>query len=208
MSPDNLNIIVVSKLGNSRVMYHSSHMIEIPYKINGAYVYIDASKWDGSVEAVMKEIYKKCGYMEPHLYRDVRSFVVLMKFKKSNKKDWIPLPSVTSSSFLGTPFSECLTIRKVIFNDPATIVFWGDGTKTVVKCQDGDIFDPEKGLAMAITKKALGNKGNYCNELKKWLPKDKEETTIVVRSGQSTAEAIAKAINRMTSAMKEVDKRK
>lgn len=63
-------------------------------------------------------------------------------------------------------------IKNVIFNDPATIVFWVDGTKTVVKAQDGDIFDPEKGLTMAITKKALGNKANYCNELKKWLPKE------------------------------------
>lgn len=63
-------------------------------------------------------------------------------------------------------------IKNVIFNDPATIVFWADGSKTVVKAQDGDIFDPEKGLTMAITKKALGNKGNYCNELKKWLPKE------------------------------------
>lgn len=64
------------------------------------------------------------------------------------------------------------TIKNVIFNDPATIVFWADETKTVVKAQDGDIFDPEKGLAMAISKKALGNKGNYCNELKKWLPNE------------------------------------
>lgn len=63
-------------------------------------------------------------------------------------------------------------IKNVIFNDPATIVFWADGSKTVVKAQDGDIFDPEKGLTMAISKKALGNKGNYCNELKKWLPKE------------------------------------
>jgi hypothetical protein len=63
-----------------------------------------------------------------------------------------------------------IEIKNVIFNDPATIVFWTDGTKTVVKCQDGDEFDPEKGLAMAISKKSLGNKGNYCNELKKWLP--------------------------------------
>lgn len=63
-------------------------------------------------------------------------------------------------------------IKNVIFNDPATIVFWEDGTKTVVKCQDGDEFDPEKGLAMAVAKKAYGNKGSYCNKLKKWLPKE------------------------------------
>lgn len=59
-------------------------------------------------------------------------------------------------------------IENVIFNGPATIVIWKDGTKTVVKCDKGDIFDPEKGLAMAISKRALGNKGNYCDEFKKW----------------------------------------
>ena len=61
-------------------------------------------------------------------------------------------------------------IDRVIHNNPATIVFWGDGDKTVVKCQEGDTYDPEKGLAMAISKKVLGNKGNYCNVFKKWVP--------------------------------------
>lgn len=58
-------------------------------------------------------------------------------------------------------------IQNVMFNDPATIVFWADGTKTVVKAVY-DEFDPEKGLAMAIAKKALGNKGKYFNTIKKW----------------------------------------
>lgn len=75
-------------------------------------------------------------------------------------------------------------IKNVIFNDPATIVFWEDGTKTVVKCQDGDEFDPEKGLAMAIVKKTYGNKGSYCNKLKKWLPKEEpvDNNHIILRS--------------------------
>lgn len=59
-------------------------------------------------------------------------------------------------------------IKDVIFNPPATIVLWQDGTKTVVKAGD-DAFDPEKGLAMAISKKALGNKGSYYNTFKKWV---------------------------------------
>ncbi len=65
-------------------------------------------------------------------------------------------------------------IKKVIFNDPATIVFWDDGTKTVVKTQNGEAYDPEKGLAMAITKKALGNEGNYYNTFTKWLKESEE----------------------------------
>lgn len=63
-------------------------------------------------------------------------------------------------------------LMRVIYNDPATIAFWSDGTKTAVKAQPGDIFDPEKGLAMVIAKKACGNKGNYYNGFKKWLPKE------------------------------------
>lgn len=60
-------------------------------------------------------------------------------------------------------------MRKVIFNDPATIVYWADGTKTVVKAREGTIFDSEKGLAMAISKKFLGNRGNYYNAFRKHL---------------------------------------
>lgn len=64
-----------------------------------------------------------------------------------------------------------ISIKNVIFNDPATIIFWNDGTKTVVKAENEE-FDPEKGLAMAISKKVLGNKGNYYETFKKWLPEE------------------------------------
>lgn len=62
-----------------------------------------------------------------------------------------------------------LTIKDVIFNPPATIVLWMDGTKTVVKDQGEVFYDPEKGMAMATAKKAFGNKGNYYNQFKKYL---------------------------------------
>lgn len=61
-------------------------------------------------------------------------------------------------------------IKRVIFNNPATVVFWGDGTKTVVKCSGGDVFNPEMGLALAICKKAFGNTGAYNDVFKRWVP--------------------------------------
>jgi len=67
------------------------------------------------------------------------------------------------------------TIKKVIFNDPATIVIWGDNTKTVVKCQPGDKYDKKLGLALCLSKKLLGNKGNYNEVFKKWIDKPDEE---------------------------------
>lgn len=70
-------------------------------------------------------------------------------------------------------------IKDVIYNDPATIIFWEDGTKTVVKCKN-EKFDPEKGLVMAFSKKILGNKGNYYNIFKKWLPDEKPNTTVPI----------------------------
>lgn len=51
---------------------------------------------------------------------------------------------------------------------------WSDGTKTTVKCQEGDEYSKEVGLALCISKKALGNKPNFNNVFKKWIP---EETT-------------------------------
>ena len=68
-------------------------------------------------------------------------------------------------------------IKKVKFNPPATIVFWTDNTKTVVKCK-GEDYDPEKGLAMCICKKVLGDKGNYYEVFKKWLPKDDDSDVV------------------------------
>lgn len=70
-------------------------------------------------------------------------------------------------------------IDKVIFNDPATIVIWSDGTKTIVKAGKDEYFDKEKGLAMAISKKALGNKGNYFNTFKKHGAVDGDEEIYV-----------------------------
>lgn len=67
-------------------------------------------------------------------------------------------------------------IKEVKFNPPATIVFWNDGTKTVVKSQDDEPFDPEKGLAMAIIKKHFAcNKGYFNNLFKKYCGDFKAE---------------------------------
>ena len=67
------------------------------------------------------------------------------------------------NSLYGNPVTRAnpFAIKKLIINYPATIVLWADGTKTVVKCQKDEVYDPEKGFAMAFMKKALGNKGNY-----------------------------------------------
>lgn len=62
-------------------------------------------------------------------------------------------------------------IKRVIYNPPATIIFWKDGEKTVVKGSDADYDNgricPELGIVHAIAKRALGNKGNYSTVIKR-----------------------------------------
>lgn len=69
-------------------------------------------------------------------------------------------------------------IEKVTVNGPATIVFWKDGTKTVVKCQNGDKFDLEKGMAMAFAKKARGNSSKYYDVFKDIVEQHRDMTRV------------------------------
>lgn len=94
-------------------------------------------------------------------------------------------------------FGMCsVSIRKVIFNDPATIVMWSDGTKTIVKCGPEDTYDMEKGLAMAIVKKMAGNDNRFHKVFKQYPKKKKKEPGSVgsitdMMAGLNQAAAIA-----------------
>lgn len=78
-------------------------------------------------------------------------------------------PDVSSPKYLGSfCWASTPKIDRVIFHDPATIVYWKDGTKTVVKCQR-EKFDKEKGLLAAIAKKVYGNKGSFNNIIKHYV---------------------------------------
>lgn len=50
-------------------------------------------------------------------------------------------------------------VDRIKFHGPATIIFWEDGTKTVVKCQEGDEYNAEKGVLICALKKILGMDG-------------------------------------------------
>lgn len=83
-------------------------------------------------------------------------------------KDELPIAKVTGYINEKLPAMPYPGIKKVIFNNPATIILWNDGTKTVVKCNERDTYDPEKGFAMAISEKVLGSYTGFKREMKKW----------------------------------------
>ena len=88
-------------------------------------------------------------------------------------------------------------IKRVIFSDPATIVFWEDGTKTVVKAHNED-FDPEKGLAMAVCKRLYGDK--YHRIFKDAIKSYEKETVVKDFEGamaktRETIQTLVKELN-------------
>lgn len=61
------------------------------------------------------------------------------------------------NSFYGLwPNKYSITPKELIFQDEkTTIINWTDGTKTIVKCSDDDVFSPEAGIALCYMKKFI-----------------------------------------------------
>lgn len=112
-----------------------------------------------------------------HYVRDIVPTKIILK-RRNTLKNTINSVYGLNSALRDVRNKQDL-IKDVIFNNPATIVYWVDGTKTVVKAHN-EKFDPEKGLAMAICKRFLGSNksgSNFNNIFKKWLPEQKESNS-------------------------------
>lgn len=65
-----------------------------------------------------------------------------------------------SETFLASVFGIRFVrpkIKRIIYHNPATIVFWEDGTKTVVKCMEGQQYEKYAGFCAALAKKIYGS---------------------------------------------------
>ena len=78
-----------------------------------------------------------------------------------------------------------MKVKNVIFSGPATIVFWKDGTKTVTKCREGEVYSKEAGLAMCFMKKAIGDRTKFQKVMKKWIPETSKTEEKNPREGDS-----------------------
>lgn len=83
--------------------------------------------------------------------------------------------TITEAKIINAPRRKDSDIKKVFINKTkkSTTIIWNDGTKTTVKCQDGDIFDEEKGIMACYMKRFFENRGYY-NEIIKKAIKDAE----------------------------------
>jgi len=84
------------------------------------------------------------------------------------RKEKVDLQEIVYDAYFGHKYKNLPEVKEVLYHKPATIIFWKDGTKTVVKAQNKEKYDKEKGFVMAYIKKILGNEGNYYEEVKRW----------------------------------------
>ena len=110
----------------------------------------------------------------------IKSKLIKNTFNEKFTTNIIPSADLILNFYLNKFHNQLcnLIIKKVLYKNPATIVFWEDGSKTAVVCQKKDAYDPEKGLAMAILKKMNGNTGSYYKVFKMWLPKEEEKDNV------------------------------
>lgn len=74
-------------------------------------------------------------------------------------------------------------ITKVIYNNPATVVFWSDGKKTTCKCQQGDTYNKEIGLMLCVLKR-LASSEQVAKLFNDWVTEDNVIDLKKVRENQ------------------------
>lgn len=135
---------------------------------------VEKSFFKGKYYYVCKSAPHDDGELTKLLINDIkRSFNIKDESNKTPKK-----PTETKKKTNISDESEnryVPEIKNVIFNYPSTTVLWSDGTKTVVKCQKGDKYSMETGLALCIAKKALGNNSDFNDIFKKWIDEPQEK---------------------------------
>lgn len=166
------------------------HFIE-KYIHNLEHALIDADMYI-EVPQDNRELYEDSfkPYLNTYIYADNIRYdqfakVVIKEDSEMNKNDIKKVAnSIYGYSFNWKPESKYFhpsMVKDVIFNPPATIVFWTDGTKTVVKCTKNEPFDPEKGMLMAIIKHCF-NDGS--TRTSKWMKKFTEKIEGASKDGE------------------------
>lgn len=97
-------------------------------------------------------------------------------FVKTSKVDDVIRRENALSKFyasVGVPksmiLSDIVKIRKVVYDNPNTVVVWDDDTVTKCLCSEYDKYDEEKGLLICILKKICGSQ-EVIDVFNSWVP--------------------------------------
>ena len=165
------------ELDRKKIPYNASTDYKDTYirtdKVHIEFVFTDPIKWTSDLfekrDAIFgkKELVNKAKetFYRANAYKHGTSLSAYIR--EAHADDIRPEPVKPRETYIPE-------IKNVYFNGLVTVVMWVDGTKTTIRCQEGDAYSAESGLALCIAKKALGNMPNFNNVFKKWIPEEKE----------------------------------
>lgn len=78
-----------------------------------------------------------------------------------DKDDYLRLVKIIHNFRTAVGRNALPDIRNVYYDGKTTVIMWDDNTKSIVRCQEEDAPNIEHGIAMAIVKKAYGNKSDF-----------------------------------------------
>ena len=95
--------------------------------------------------------------------------------KRINKVSVNPTTKIPGNFYIEKNGStKMVYIKKVLYNNPVTVVWWSDGTVTRNRCPENVTYNPDTGLLFCITKRLLGN-NDVAEIFNAWsLPENKE----------------------------------
>lgn len=79
-----------------------------------------------------------------------------------------------------------ITVDHIFYDDVATVVFWTDGTKTVVKCAEGTPYDEYSAFCIALAKKIYGNNSALKRAIKNHARYSKKRQIIKTLCGETS----------------------
>ena len=98
----------------------------------------------------------------------------MIKILKKNRDCGTPNSPKFGGYIVDDKTGNYVYIKQVIYNAPATVVFWSDGVKTTSKCDKRDIYNPEMGLVLAVMKRLTSNE--YVTKLvHDWAPEGEQK---------------------------------
>lgn len=142
--PDGFDAYLLGKRAyNMMSKFDINDIVTVPYDHDKKYWTVTAVRTSQiEMRAIYDLVSAKTGIA---LYNVPEVDMTLVKRSTQKKEN-----SVMDKRYMG---------KKLIYHGPATIVYWADGEKTVVKCMDADTFDPMAGFCAALAKKVYGSTG-------------------------------------------------
>ena len=101
--------------------------------------------------------------------------------KSVNKVSVNPTTKIPGNFYIEKNGStKMIYIKKVLYNNPVTVVWWSDGTVTRNRCPENVTYNPDTGLLFCIAKRLLGN-NDVAEIFNAWsLPENEEANNAYV----------------------------